>query len=74
MAEVARASTPENVSVATGGVLVFNFAGIVLGPAAFATVYKIVGSYAFTYGIFAVLPLIGAAALLPVRRPDQARR
>jgi predicted MFS family arabinose efflux permease len=74
MAEVARASTPENVSVATGGVLVFNFAGIVLGPAAFATVYKIVGSYALTYGIFAVLPLIGAAALLPVRRPEQAHR
>jgi MFS family permease len=66
MAEVARAVRPENVSLATGGVLVFSFAGIVLGPAAFATVYKAVGSYALTFGAFALLPLVGAAALVPV--------
>lgn len=68
MAEVARAAGPENVGVATGGVLVFTFAGIVVGPAAFATVYKLAGSYALTYGIFAIAPLIGAAALIPVLR------
>jgi predicted MFS family arabinose efflux permease len=68
MAEVARAAGPENVGVATGGVLVFTFAGIVIGPAAFATVYKLAGSYALTYGIFALAPLIGVAALIPVLR------
>ncbi|MFM9850841.1 MAG: MFS transporter [Hyphomicrobiaceae bacterium] len=68
MAEAARAAGPENVGVATGGVLVFTFAGIVIGPAAFATVYKFAGSYALTYGIFALAPLIGVAALIPVLR------
>ena len=63
MAEAARAAGSENVGVATGGVLVFTFAGIVIGPAAFATVYKLAGSYALTYGIFALAPLIGVAAL-----------
>ena len=68
MAEVARAAGAENVGVATGGVRVFTFAGIVMGPAAFATVYKLAGSYALTYGFFALVPLIGAAALIPVLR------
>jgi hypothetical protein len=68
MAEAARAAGPANVGVATGGVLVFTFAGIVIGPAAFATLYKLAGSYALTYGIFALAPLIGVAALIPVLR------
>jgi predicted MFS family arabinose efflux permease len=68
MAEAARAAGPANVGVATGGVLVFTFAGIVIGPAAFATVYKLASSYALTYGIFALAPLIGVAALIPVLR------
>ena len=68
MAEVARAAGSQNVGVATGGVLVFTFAGIVVGPAAFATVYKFDGSYALTYGFFALVPLIGVAALIPVLR------
>lgn len=68
MAEAARAAGPANVGVATGGVLVFTFAGIVIGPAAFATVYKLAGSYALTYGLFALAPLIGVAALIPVLR------
>jgi hypothetical protein len=68
MAEAARAAGPGNVGVATGGVLVFTFAGIVVGPAAFATVYKLAGSYALTYGFFALVPLIGVGALVPVLR------
>jgi predicted MFS family arabinose efflux permease len=68
MAEAARAAGSGNVGVATGGVMVFTFAGIVVGPAAFATVYKLAGSYALTYGLFAFVPLIGVAALIPVLR------
>jgi MFS family permease len=64
LAEVARAAGPGEVSLATGGVLVFTFAGIVLGPATFATVYRSVGSYALTYGIFSVYTLLGAAVLV----------
>ena len=64
LAEVARAAGPGEVSLATGGVLVFTFGGIVLGPATFATVYRALGSYGLTYGIFSVYALAGAAVLL----------
>lgn len=64
LAEVARAARPDEVSLATGGVLAFTFAGIVLGPATFATIYRFVGSYGITYGIFSVYTLAGAGALL----------
>lgn len=63
LAEIARACRPEQVGTATGGVLAFTFLGIVLGPAVFATLYKLLGSYALTYGAFAVLPLAGALTL-----------
>ncbi|MGE0698114.1 MAG: MFS transporter [Hyphomicrobiaceae bacterium] len=64
LAEVARAAGPGEVSLATGGVLSFTFAGIVLGPATFATLYRAVGSYALTYGIFGIYTLAGAAVLV----------
>ena len=64
LAEVARAAGPGEVSLATGGVLALTFFGIVLGPATFATIYRFVGSYAFTYGIFTVYALFGAAVLV----------
>lgn len=68
MAEVARACRPETVSVATGAVLFFSFAGITVGPSMFATVYQFAGSYAATFGTTSLLSLIGVAALLPVLR------
>ncbi|MEZ5815902.1 MAG: MFS transporter [Hyphomicrobiaceae bacterium] len=64
LAEVARAAGPGEVSLATGGVLVFTFGGIVLGPATFATIYRAVESYALTYGVFSVYTLFGAAVLI----------
>ena len=74
LAEVARAAGPGEVSLATGGVLAFTFFGIVLGPATFATLYRLVGSYALTYGIFSVYALIGAGVLLwSLRYGDQSR-
>ena len=63
MAEIARASSPGEVSLATGGVLVFTYVGVVLGPASFAYAYTRLGSYALTYGVFAVLSLVGVLAL-----------
>ncbi|HRD74584.1 MAG TPA: MFS transporter [Hyphomicrobiaceae bacterium] len=68
MAEVARTVGPVNVGIATGGVLVFNFAGVVLGPSVFGLLAKLTGSYALTYGIFSVVPLIGVTALWRVLR------
>ncbi len=64
LAEVARAAGPGEVSLATGGVLAFTFGGIVLGPATFATLYRMVDNYALTYGIFSIYTLAGAAVLL----------
>lgn len=63
MAEIARTARPGEVGLATGGVLVFTYIGIVAGPAAFATAYKLIGSYGLTYAAFASFALLGAAAL-----------
>jgi MFS family permease len=72
MAEIARVSGRQRVSLATGGALVFTFMGVVAGPAAFATAYKFIGSYRHTYAIFALLTLVGAVALLPALRRTSA--
>ena len=63
MAEIARTAGQTNVGLATGGVLVFTYVGVTMGPAAFALLYRQIGSYAATYGAFSVLTLVGAAAL-----------
>ena len=73
MAETARASGARDVGLATGGVLIFNFAGVIAGPATFGIVAKAIGSIAVTFGIFAVLPLLGAMSLIPVLKHDRRR-
>lgn len=42
----------------------WNFAGILIGPALFATVYKFIGSYALTYGLLALIAAAGLGLLL----------
>lgn len=61
MAEIARLSPRGQVSVATSGAMVWNFGGILIGPALFAAVYGRVGSYALT---FAALAIVSASAAL----------
>ena len=68
MAEIARTAGQANVGLATGGVLVFTYVGVMMGPAAFALLYRSIGSYTATFGAFSVLTLIGAAALLAAIR------
>ena len=63
MAEIARCSPRGSVSVATGGAMVWNFAGILIGPATFATVYALIGSYAWTFGLLALIAATGCALL-----------
>jgi MFS family permease len=63
MAEIARCSPRGLVSVATGGAMVWNFAGILIGPATFATVYGLIGSYAWTFGLLALIAATGCALL-----------
>ncbi len=64
LAEVARLSPPGKVSVATSGAMVWNFAGILIGPALFALIYRCNGSYAFTFGLLSVFAVGGLGSLL----------
>ncbi len=70
-AEVARRSPPGQVSIATGGAMVWNFGGILAGPTAFTLVYKGLGSYAWTYGTMAVMVVVIFLALHAARRAER---
>lgn len=70
IAEVARRSPPGQVSLATGGAMVWNFAGILVGPTTFTLVYKWLGSYAWTFGSV-VLIVIGIVLALIAGRHAQ---
>jgi hypothetical protein len=71
LAEVARFSPRGKVSVATSAAMTWNFAGILIGPALFATVFNWVDSYAITYG---ALSLVAAAAVAAFGRCEAAAR
>lgn len=61
-AQIARLSPQGLVSVATGGMMVWIFAGILVGPALFAAAYRGIGSYTTTFGVLTLVAL--ASALL----------
>jgi hypothetical protein len=64
LAEVARLSPAGKVSIATSGAMVWNFAGILIGPALFALIYRMNGSYALTYGLLTLFAVAGFVFLL----------
>lgn len=64
LAEVARLSPQGKVSVATSGAMVWNFAGILIGPALFALIYRMNGSYTFTFGLLSLFAIGGFVFLL----------
>lgn len=68
MGEVTRLIPPAQAGLATGGVLMFSFIGVTLGPPVFALIFKQLGSYAAAFGVIAVWPLIGAALVERERR------
>jgi MFS family permease len=63
MAEIARACHPQEVGLATGGVLVFTFSGNVVGPLLFGTVAAHAGGFSVAYALLS-LPLAAAGVLL----------
>lgn len=67
-AEVARRSPAGQVSLVTGGAMVWNFAGILVGPTAFTLVYKVLGSYTNTFGFVIAVALLTLFALQAARR------
>ena len=64
LAEVARLSPQGKVSVATSGAMVWNFAGILIGPALFALIYRMNSSYTFTFGLLSLFAIGGFVFLL----------
>ena len=74
LAEVARCSPHGRVSVATSAAMTWNFAGILIGPALFATVFKATGHYTVTYGLLSIVALSGVVALLLCRAAGRRER
>jgi nitrate/nitrite transporter NarK len=74
LAEVARRSPRGMVSIATGGAMVWNFGGILAGPASFATVYKWTGSYTATFGWLSIMAASGLLFIVLARNADRAAR
>lgn len=68
LAEVAHLAPRGEVASTTAGMLVFNNAGKLLGPVAFANVYLLTGSYMHTIASTAVLALVCIWAFLPLVR------
>ena len=64
LAEVARVVPIEKVGAATGGVLMFTFIGIVLGPSSFAAIVAMTGSYAAAFIVMDVLVLATIVMLM----------
>ena len=74
IAVIARQSAPHEVGMATGGTLVFTYAGVMAGPSLFGALH---GHAGFTYsGSFALLGLvtaIGVACVVKARRSLQLK-
>ena len=71
LAEVARVVPIEKVGLATGGVLMFTFLGVVLGPSSFGAVLALTGSYGAAFIALDALVLATVVAL--VIRPESGR-
>lgn len=72
LAEIARRSPRGQIGAAAGGAVAWTFCGILIGPAAFTTAYKGAGSYAYTFGLLALVS--GAALALLIAAAQIARR
>lgn len=71
-AQIARLSPPGMVSVATGGMMVWVFGGILVGPALFAATYRGIGSYTMTFGVLALVAVISAVLATFAVRAERA--
>lgn len=71
LAELVRLSPPDTVGAATGGLLFYSFAGVLVGPIAFSLSYGWIGSYAVTFGSLGLLGLAGMACVLAMRRAEK---
>ena len=64
LAEVARAVPMDKVGLATGGVMMFTFVGVVVGPSTFGAIVAMTGSHAAAFVAMGVLVLATVVALV----------
>ena len=64
LAEVARAVPMDKVGLATGGVMMFTFVGVVVGPSTFGAIVAMTGSHAAAFIAMDVLVLATVVALV----------
>ena len=64
LAEVVRVTSPERSASATGGVLFFTFAGMMMGPAVFGAIVSAGGGFRVAFWVLAALCLLPGLALL----------
>lgn len=68
MAVIARQSAPHEVGIATGGSLSITFAGVIVGPSAFAALHDQAGlSYSAGYALLALVTALGVACIVRAR-------
>lgn len=72
LAEIARLAPKGLIGSATGSSMVVTYAGVMIGPAAIAGIYGLVGSYTLTFAMFAVVPLVGLIFVLQARKFGKA--
>ncbi len=72
LAEVARVVSQEQVGAATGGVLMFTFVGIVVGPSTFGLLVQKTGEY--TAGFVLMNTLVAIAVLMLIFTRGRAAR
>jgi MFS family permease len=70
LAEIARLAPKGRVSNATVGAMVPTYTGVVVGPATFAILHVMSGMHTISFGIFAIISLIGFLLVFLARQFD----
>jgi MFS family permease len=74
MAVIARQSAPQDIAIATGGTLSLTFAGVIVGPSAFAALHDHAGlSYSAGYALLALITALGVGCIMRARAASAAR-
>lgn len=70
-AQLARLSPPGKVSIAIGGIMIWIYGGVLVGPSLFATIYTYVGHYTTVFGLLALVAVAGWACTRSARSIDR---
>ena len=74
IAVIARQSAPHEVGMATGGTLVFTYAGVMVGPSLFGALHDHAGlSYSASFALLGLVTAVGVACVYQARRSLQLK-